>query len=535
MRTREVILTTVLALCMTFLAGAETKKLTVDDVLFLKSLDVEEATILKKVQESGTTFSAEDIEKLKEGGLSGNFLSKVQQPVEVKPKGPKLTVENVVLLKDFGIPEATILQKVKDSGSRFSAGDLEQLKKAGLSDDFIAKLGAGPEEEKEKPEKVDPAKAAKKFREDVDELGDCVEPAAKALEKFDETHHKLTSLKEAGVLSDEEFALALEKAGKTCGEAIEDYHAKALELKKVIDEAPFLKEKKAGVDLASYCDQYLAALKEVVKKAGAVAEGKAKPDELEKARAAASDLKTKVVVSFDLFAAITKEEPEKKEEKEKKEEPAEKGLAGSWQLKAPGIKVDLVLGDDGKFSWHYEAADETEDLKGTWKKADESTIEIQGEGDPTKSLMPCKLIEPDKLQITVEGVILQFNRVGEKNRKGVKKDRGGKREASDDSLDLSSPEAAVTTFIRGCQAKDLDLLSQCMSEITEEELKPLKDKTASSKMLDELASMFRGATIESVDKPADTGAIVKVKLKPPRREEQIFVYKEEGCWKLQEF
>jgi hypothetical protein len=74
-----------------------------------------------------------------------------------------------------------------------------------------------------------------------------------------------------------------------------------------------------------------------------------------------------------------------------------------------------------------------------------------------------------------------------------------------------------------------------MSDIAEEELKPLKDKTASSKMLDELSGMFRGATVESVDKPAATGAIVKVKLKSPRLEEQISVFKEEGCWKVQEF
>jgi hypothetical protein len=41
---------------------------------------------------------------------------------------------------------------------------------------------------------------------------------------------------------------------------------------------------------------------------------------------------------------------------------------------------------------------------------DDSTIEVQEKGDPAKSLMPCKLTGPDTLQITVEGVILQFNR-----------------------------------------------------------------------------------------------------------------------------
>jgi hypothetical protein len=72
--------------------------------------------------------------------------------------------------------------------------------------------------------------------------------------------------------------------------------------------------------------------------------------------------------------------------------------------------VDLALEGDGTFSWHYVGPDETEDLKGAWKKVDDSTIEVQEEGEATKSLMPCKLIDANTLQITVAGVILQFNR-----------------------------------------------------------------------------------------------------------------------------
>jgi hypothetical protein len=74
-----------------------------------------------------------------------------------------------------------------------------------------------------------------------------------------------------------------------------------------------------------------------------------------------------------------------------------------------------------------------------------------------------------------------------------------------------------------------------MCEIVEEELNPLRDKTASSELPDNLADTFTGATIESVDKSAETGAMVKVKPKPPRREEAIFVYKEAGGCKVQDF
>ncbi len=229
------------------------RKISVDDVVLLKELGIEEDTILKKIQDSGTTFSPEEVAQLKKARFSETFLAELQKPKEVVQKKLKLTVENVVLLKELGIDEESILKKIEDTATTFSAEDLEQLKKAGFGEAFLAKLGV-VEEKKE----------------------------------------------------------------------------------------------------------------------------------------------------------------EKKEEEKEEEEVVENGLAGSWQLKAPGIKVDLVLGDDGSFTWHYEAADETEDLKGTWKKVDDSTIEVQEEGDPTKSLMPCKVIDPDTLQITVEGVILQFNRVEDK-------------------------------------------------------------------------------------------------------------------------
>jgi len=162
---------------------------------------------------------------------------------EVKPaKAKKLTVENVVMLKELGLDDATILQKLSDTGTAFSAEEIEQLKEAGFSDEFLSKA--------QKP--AGPAKRPKPT--------------------------------------------------------------------------------------------------------------------------------------------------------------SEKGLVGSWHLKSAGLTVDLVLGGDGTFSWHYVGPDETEDLKGAWKKVDDATIEVQEEGDPTKSLMPCKLIDANTLQITVEGVILQFNR-----------------------------------------------------------------------------------------------------------------------------
>ncbi|MDP2897068.1 MAG: hypothetical protein Q8Q12_11005 [bacterium] len=100
----------------------------------------------------------------------------------------------------------------------------------------------------------------------------------------------------------------------------------------------------------------------------------------------------------------------KEEKKGKKEAPFASGLAGSWELRAAEIRGDLVLGEDGTFIWDYKSSDEEGNLVGDWDKVDNSTIGVTEKGSSTKSLFPCKLIDADTLQVTVEGVILQFKR-----------------------------------------------------------------------------------------------------------------------------
>ena len=231
----------------------EKRKLSVDDIVLLKELGIEEQTVLKKVQDAGAVFSGEEIEKLRAAGFSEQFLTEVAKAGKRKPK---LTGDNILMLHELGLSEESILKKIEETASTFSTEDVERFKGAGLSEDFVGKLT------------VTEAKTEKK---------------------------------------------------------------------KVKQET-------------------------------------------------------------------------KKERKEKKVEPAGDGLAGSWQLKAAGMLVDLDLREDGSFSWHYKSADEVEDLKGTWKKVDDSTIEVTEEGSPTASLVPCKLLDRDTLQIAVEGVILQFKR-----------------------------------------------------------------------------------------------------------------------------
>jgi len=90
--------------------------------------------------------------------------------------------------------------------------------------------------------------------------------------------------------------------------------------------------------------------------------------------------------------------------------------------------------------------------------------------------------------------------------------------------------------MRGCEDKDLDVVCQCISEIAEEELASLRDKTMSSKDLNELASLFRGATIKSTDQREST-AFVELNTKSSRATEIVVIVDDEKDrrWKVQSF
>ncbi len=287
----------------------QVKKLTLENVLSLRAIDISDEDILKQIVHSNTIFDSAEIERLKQAGLGDEFIAKLPKPEETKQEQKKLTVENVLLLKELGIAEETILEKVTSSGTVFSPEDVERLREAGLSDETIAKL---PKASKKKPKL---------------------------------TADNVVLLHELG-LTDESILEKIEETAST----------------------------------------FSAEEAERFKSAG---------------------------LSEEFIGKLTLTEPEtvtNEMKREKKVEPASDDLVGSWELKAAAVTVDLDLQENGAFSWHYKSADEVEDLKGTWKKVDESTIEVTEEGSPTSTLVPCKLIDSDTLQITVEGVILQFKR-----------------------------------------------------------------------------------------------------------------------------
>ncbi len=300
-----VILASVLLLCVAFSASPEVKKMTVEDVLLLKSIDLEEAAILKKIADSGTTFSADDLEKLRSEGFSADFITQVENLMKAKPKVRKLSVADILNLKRLDIPEETLLKRIKDSGTTFSADELEELKKGGMSDDFIASVGGRT---KEKAGEGDLAKGRKEFENNVDELGDCFQAAAETMEEFTNTFKELLSQKEEGKLSQRRFGQSLEKAAGASSEPLEEIHGTVLELKESIDAAPpELKEKKAGAEVASLIDQYVKTVREAIKTLEPVAAGTGSADEFESGLEAASELKGQIETAYEAYEALLAE------------------------------------------------------------------------------------------------------------------------------------------------------------------------------------------------------------------------------------
>jgi hypothetical protein len=394
----------------------EVRKLTVQNVLTLKELGISEEDILKKITDSGTTFVAEDIEKLKQGGFGDEFIAKLPKPEAPTPEAPapeapaqeqkKLTVENVLVLKQLGITEDSILEKVKTSKTVFTAEDVQKLKDGGMSEEFLKKLAApeavaGPQETVAAPG-LDLDAAREKLRPTVTELKNLVDAENAAMEQFDGSAKKLQSFREAGVVTQEGFVEGMEKAAQNHVAASDDRVAKAKELEKAVAAAPSLPEKNAATQIASQVLEYLEALRKTRELAVAVAKGEKEKKELDASRTAAGDLKTKLTASHKLYQTDVK--------KRTKSEWASDARTASWHVEAGGATVDFQLLVDGSYKWHYKAGDDVEDLQGAWKPVDNATIEVTEKGSRTKNRIPCKLIGRDTLEVTLQGVVFQFKR-----------------------------------------------------------------------------------------------------------------------------
>jgi len=406
-------LAVVVGIVLTGIAFCETvpevKKLTVENVLTLKELGFTDEVILKRITDSGTIFVAEDIEKLKQGGFGDEFIAKLPKPEAPTPEAPapeapaqeqkKLTVENVLVLKQLGISEDSILEKVKSSKTVFTAEEVQKLKDGGMSEEFLKKLA--PQAAVEAPE-VDLDAAREKLRTTVTELKNLTDAANTAMEEFDGSAKKLQSFREAGVVTQEGFVEGMEKAAQNHVAASDERVAKAKELEKAVAASPSLPEKNAATQIASQVLEYLESLRKTRELAVAVAKGEKEKKELDASRTAGGDLKAKLTASHKLYQTDAK--------KKTKSEWASDARTASWHVDAGGATVDMTLLVDGSYKWHYKAGKEVEDIQGAWKPVDNSTIEVTEKGSRTKNRIPCKLIGRDTLEVTLQGVVFQFKR-----------------------------------------------------------------------------------------------------------------------------
>ena len=100
--------------------------------------------------------------------------------------------------------------------------------------------------------------------------------------------------------------------------------------------------------------------------------------------------------------------------------------------------------------------------------------------------------------------------------------------------DYSSPKASFATFLRGVAAKDLEILSACISSKATSEFAGLRDKSTTAADLDGMAELFAECSVgEAEINPATNEAVVPVKLRT--RDERINMVLENGAWRILDF
>lgn len=98
--------------------------------------------------------------------------------------------------------------------------------------------------------------------------------------------------------------------------------------------------------------------------------------------------------------------------------------------------------------------------------------------------------------------------------------------------DFSTPKAAVETFIAAATSRDADLLSQCFDASGPNEFRKLREKTASQKDLDGLATFAQGAQVLDTKEKGD---LARVSVKFKERDEEITMKKSADGWKIVDF
>lgn len=107
-----------------------------------------------------------------------------------------------------------------------------------------------------------------------------------------------------------------------------------------------------------------------------------------------------------------------------------------------------------------------------------------------------------------------------------------KSDAARTKADFSTPKAAIDTFISAAANRDADLLSTCFDEDSPKEFQKFRDKTASQKDLDELATFVKSARVTGIEQ---SGNAAEVSVQFNERNEQIAMKKTSEGWKIVDF
>jgi len=99
-------------------------------------------------------------------------------------------------------------------------------------------------------------------------------------------------------------------------------------------------------------------------------------------------------------------------------------------------------------------------------------------------------------------------------------------------INLSTPEATISTLIKASSEKDKDGLSSCFSKQSAGEFKAIVDKKLSDKDLNDLKEMFGSAKILT-SKIEGSKATVSIRL--TNRDEEILMAKESEKWVILDF
>jgi hypothetical protein len=123
------------------------KPLSVDDLVKLIELQIDDSAIIGKIKKEGAGFPVTDaaLEKLRDAGASAKVLEAVRgagKPKQPPAGGKAVSYADVVKLLDLGIDEQEILKRLEKSPTLFTLGadQVDELKKKGAGATLLAAL-----------------------------------------------------------------------------------------------------------------------------------------------------------------------------------------------------------------------------------------------------------------------------------------------------------------------------------------------------------------------------------------------------------